>query len=83
MFLIAVAAGEFAALALGVFGVAGVIFTALSWRRNDTASLVSQQDFIVNEMKALNDELRQTTDRLRAECDDCIQKLRRQGANGP
>ena len=83
MFPIALAASEFAALALGIFGVAGVIFTALRFRRDDTATLVSSQDFIVNEMKALNDELRTTTDRLRAACDECEQKLRRRGANGP
>ena len=68
---------ELVTLAIAVAGLGGLIFTALRFRRDDTSSIVSQQDFIVNEMKSLNDELRITTERLRAECDDCIEKLRR------
>ena len=82
MFVIALAAGEFAALALGVFGLAGVVFTALKFNRDDTTAIVNQQDVIVNEMRSLNEELRLTTERLRMECDECVQKLQRQAGGG-
>ena len=55
---------------IGILGLAGIIFTALSWRRNDTTAIVSQQDTIVGEMRSLNDELRTTVDRLRNERDE-------------
>lgn len=72
-------AGNAIAIAIGLMGLSGCIFTALRFRRDDTTALVSQQDFIVNEMKSLNEELRLSTERLRAECDDCLRKLNRLG----
>ena len=72
MFLVALKAGEFAALALGIFGVAGVIFTALKYNRDDTTAVVNQQAQIVGTMKTLNEELRTTADSLRTE----VQSLR-------
>ena len=58
---------EVIALAVGIFGIAGVLFTALSWRRNDTASLVSQQDTLFNELNGMNDRLRTERDDARTE----------------
>jgi uncharacterized protein HemX len=57
------------ALAIGVIGLAGVLFTALRFRRDDTTAVVSQQAQITTEMKALNDELRLTATSLREERD--------------
>ncbi len=56
-------------LVIGVFGVAGLIFTALKYNRDDTTAVVNQQSTIVSEMKVLNDELRLTTVSLREERD--------------
>lgn len=55
------------ALAIGVIGLAGVVFTALKFRRDDTSAVVAQQSQITAEMKTLNDELRTSSSTLRAE----------------
>ena len=60
---------QLVALGIGILGVAGVIFTALKYNRDDTTAIVSQQDVILSEMRGLNDELRQTVVRLREERD--------------
>ena len=81
MLLIALTAAEFAALALGVFGVAGVLLTALRWRRDDTTAVVTQQSTILHDMQAVNTELRETAAALRSERDECkneVSKLRRE-----
>jgi hypothetical protein len=57
------------ALAIGIMGLGGVVFTALRFRRDDTTAIVTQQDTILRDMKSLNEELRTTTDRLRVERD--------------
>jgi hypothetical protein len=57
------------AIGIGVLGVAGVIFTALRYNRDDTTAVVQQQDVILNDMKLLNSELRTTADGLRVERD--------------
>ena len=70
MFLIAVGiVGEVIAIVIGVAGLAGVIFTALRFRRDDTTAVVTQQSTILNDMKALNGELRETAESLRSERD--------------
>jgi hypothetical protein len=56
-------------LCIGVFGVGGLIFTALRFRRDDTTAIVQQQDVILGDMKTLNDELRTTASSLREERD--------------
>jgi hypothetical protein len=56
-------------LCIGVFGVGGLVFTALRYRRDDTTALVNQQDVILRDMKTLNEELRTTSDGLRTERD--------------
>lgn len=61
---------EAVSVILGILGVAGLIFTALKFNRDDTTSIVSQQNTLVTDMKLLNDELRTTTDRLRLENTD-------------
>jgi hypothetical protein len=67
----------FTALAIGVFGVAGIIFTALRFRRDDTTAVVTQQSQITTEMKTLNDELRATTASLREERDQLRLEVQR------
>ena len=57
------------ALAIGIMGVAGVIFTALRFRRDDTTAIVNQQNVILSDMKTLNEELRTTANDLRTERD--------------
>jgi hypothetical protein len=68
--------GGMIALAIGVLGVAGVIFTALRYNRDDTTAVVQQQDIILNDMKMLNAELRTTADSLRTERDALATQVR-------
>lgn len=56
-------------LGIAIFGLAGLIFTALKYNRDDTTAIVSQQNTILGDMKIINDELRSTSDRLRTERD--------------
>jgi predicted nuclease with TOPRIM domain len=63
-------AGSLLAIVTGILGLAGIIFTALKYNRDDTTALVGQQSQILTDMKALNDELRETADALRAERDE-------------
>jgi hypothetical protein len=74
---LAVSVPEILGLTIGLVGLAGVVFTALSWRRNDTKTMVDTQASIVGEMQVLNGELRATADRLRAERDDCTTEVAR------
>ena len=46
------------ALAIGVAGLGGLVFTALRYRRDDTTAIVGQQSTIVHDIQALNGELR-------------------------
>lgn len=55
---------------IGIMGLAGVVFTALRFGRDDTTAVVTQQAQITAEMQTLNIELRATADRLRDERDD-------------
>lgn len=79
--LAAINLAEAIPLLIGVLGVAGLIFTALKYNRDDTTAVLTQQNTIVGEMKTLNDELRQTTTDLRSERDSLktqVQDLTRQ-----
>ena len=64
-------------LIIGIIGLAGVIFTAMRFGRDDTTQVVTQQAQITAEMKTLNDELRLTTERLRKERDTCHLEVER------
>ncbi|HWI67939.1 MAG TPA: hypothetical protein VNS88_06140 [Nitrospiraceae bacterium] len=64
-------------LAIGVFGLAGVIFTALKFNRDDTTAIVSQQNTLMGDMKMLNDELRTSTEVLRGERDSLRDEVAR------
>jgi hypothetical protein len=68
------------ALVIGLVGLAGVIFTALRFRRDDTTAVVTQQSVIVNDMKTINEELRTTAASLKVERDACKQEV--QGLRG-
>ena len=57
-------------LALGLFGVCGIIFTALKYNRDDTTTVLNQQTTILDNMKTVNDELRMTAKDLRTERDE-------------
>lgn len=52
---------------IGIIGLAGVIFTALRFGRDDTTQVVNQQTAITQEMKVLTDELRLQRDECRTE----------------
>lgn len=65
--IFAVNPAPYLSIVLGICGLGGLIFTALRWRRDDTGSLVGQQDTILNEMKVLNEENRLAAARLREE----------------
>ena len=54
---------------IGIVGLAGLVFTALRFGRDDTTAVVTQQAQITAEMQTLNAELRATADRLRDERD--------------
>ena len=62
------------ALAIGILGVAGIIFTALRYNRDDSTAVVQQQAQIVTGMHTLNDELRVTNAELKQQ----VQELREQ-----
>jgi hypothetical protein len=72
---LSVETGQLIALIIGVFGVCGVIFTAMRYNRDDTTAIVNQQTQITGEMKVLNDELRITVTTLRTERDECRAEL--------
>lgn len=65
--IFAVNPAPYLSLIIGICGLAGIVFTALRYRRDDTTALVGQQDTIVNEMKVLNEENRQAVAILREE----------------
>lgn len=67
----------FLSLAIGVVGLAGLIFTALRYRRDDTTALVQQQDTLFNDLKSLNEELRETTKAIQEERDELRLKIER------
>ena len=56
---------------IGIIGVVGLIYTALSWNRSDTTQVITQQSAITAEMKTLVDEQRKRVEELRQERDDC------------
>jgi uncharacterized coiled-coil DUF342 family protein len=70
-------------LIIGVLGLAGLIFTAMRYNRDDTTAIVNQQNVILGDMKILNDELRTTAKQLREERDALsvqVEELRAQVA---
>ena len=62
-------------LIIGILGLAGLIFTALRFGRDDTTAVIAQQAQITEEMKLLHDELRITAERLRKERDACLTEV--------
>lgn len=77
MWVLATDAGGILAIIIGLVGLGGVVFTALRFRRDDTTAIVGQQDVILKDFKSLNEELRITADRLRAERDECGEQVQR------
>ena len=74
---------QLVSLIIGVLGLAGLIFTAMRYNRDDTTAIVNQQNVIVTDMKLLNDELRTTAKQLREERDALavqVEELRAQVA---
>lgn len=49
------AAGQIVAIAIGLSGLAGVIFTALKYNRDDTTAIVNQQTVLLGNMRSLYD----------------------------
>ena len=68
---------------IGIVGLAGVVFTALRFQRDDTTEVVAQQAAITQEMKTLHDELRTTADRYREERDECRRTRKVAPIRGP
>jgi hypothetical protein len=62
---------------IGIIGLAGIVFTAMRFGRDDTTAVVNQQAQITSEMKTLNDELRLTLERIRKERDACHVEVER------
>lgn len=62
-------------LAIGILGLAGLVFTALRFRRDDTTAIVTQQSTILGNMKTLNDELRLSAENLRVERDKLAEEI--------
>lgn len=54
-------------LIIGIIGLAGLVFTAMRFGRDDTTQVVTQQAQITAEMKTLSDELRTQRDECRTE----------------
>ena len=65
---------QLVALGIGILGVAGVIFTALRYNRDDTTAILSQQEVILGDMRSLNDELRLMIADLRARLAACEER---------
>ena len=65
--------GEIIALIIGVLGVAGLILTALRWRRDDTTAIVNQQGELFAEMKAITESVRLERDDLRIALEECVE----------
>lgn len=66
-------AGAIVGLVIAVMGLGGLVFTAMRYRRDDTTAIVTQQDTLFNELRAVNDELRIENARLKAQ----VQELQR------
>ena len=58
------------AIVVGLCGMSGCIFTALRFRRDDTAQIVSQQSTVLHDMEAIAAQ-------LRIQLEDCEQRGRR------
>jgi hypothetical protein len=63
-------------LGIAVMGLGGLVFTALRYRRDDTTAILAQQDTIMQEMRGINEELRQTAVQLRSERDALREQVR-------
>lgn len=71
--------GALVALAIGVLGLGGIVFTALKFNRDDTTAIVGQQSNILRDMKELNSELRITATDLRKERDELKEQVDKLG----
>ena len=71
--------GAIIGLVVGILGVAGLIFTAMRFRRDDTTAVVGQQSTVLHDMASLTDELRKANQDCKAECAglrETVQQLR-------
>ena len=57
-------------LAIGVCGLAGLVFAALKYRRDDSTAVSDQSANLVSSMKALNEETRLSEEKMRKERDE-------------
>ena len=58
------------AIVIGLCGLSGCVFTALRFRRDDTAQIVSQQSTVLHDMEAIAVQ-------LRVQLEDCEKRGRR------
>jgi len=80
MFVLAIEISNVTALlplVIGILGLGGLIFTALKYNRDDTTAVIGQQNTILDNMKALNEETRSTLEELRKERDEAKAEVER------
>lgn len=65
---------EWVSVAIGILGLAGIIFTALKFNRDDSTAVVTQQSQVVNDMHTLNSDLRTALAECRAEAERRAQR---------
>lgn len=61
--------------ATAAVAVAGIIFAALRYNREDASAVVAQQSTVLADMKSLNDELHESLVRARAERDALLLRV--------
>ena len=64
-------AAEWLPIIIGICGLAGLVFTAARFRRDDTSAVVQQQSTILHDLETLHAELRVTADVYKTERDEC------------
>lgn len=68
---------EWLAIVTGILGLAGLIYTALRYNRDDAKTLVDEQSSVLRDMSLLNESLKKTVDDLRHERDGLASEVDR------
>lgn len=67
--------GTLGPILLALAGVAGAIFAALRFNREDASAVVAQQSTVLSDMRTLNAEIATSASRIREERDDLLAKI--------
>ena len=62
-------------LVIGLVGLGTVVFAAMRWRRDDVTAAVGQQAEILQGMKTLSDESRESREAMKIERDECKEQV--------